>query len=60
MTSSRGSKYIMLLYDHDSNVIRPEPMKSRSEHKLIRVYSALKSNLNERGIHQTFKILDNK
>ena len=27
VTSSRGSKYLMVLYDHDSNAIIPEPIK---------------------------------
>ena len=30
-TSSCGSKYIMVLYDHDSNAILAEPLTSRNE-----------------------------
>jgi hypothetical protein len=33
--SSRGYKYIIILYDHDSNAILAEPMKSRSDHDMI-------------------------
>ena len=36
VTSSRGSKYLMVIYYHDSNAIIPEPIKSRSEAELIR------------------------
>ena len=60
VTSSRGSKYIMILYDHDRNTIIPDPMKSRSEHKLIRAYSDLHSKLTERGLHPTFQMLENE
>ena len=59
-TSSRGSKYIMILYEHDSNTILPKTMKSQSEHKLVRAYSALHSNLTRRVIRPTFQILDNE
>ena len=31
VTSSRGSKYLMVLYDHETNTISPKPIKSRSE-----------------------------
>ena len=50
VTSSRNSKYLMVLYDHDSNAIIAEPLKSHSEHKLIRAYSALHTHLSKRGI----------
>ena len=29
LTSSKGNKYFMVLYDHDSNVILAKPLKSR-------------------------------
>ena len=32
ITSSRVSKYIMIVYDFDSNAILSEPLKSRNEH----------------------------
>ena len=35
ITSSRGSKYLMVLYDHDSNAILAEPLTSRSKQELI-------------------------
>ena len=60
VTSSLSSKYIMFLYDHDSNVILRKPINSQSEHKLICTYSALHSNLTERGIRPTFQMLYNK
>ena len=35
VTSIHGSKYLMVLYDHDSNAIIPKPIKSQSEAELI-------------------------
>ena len=60
VTSSRGNKYIMFIYDHNSNAILPEPMKSRSKHKLIRAYSSLQSKLTKRGLRPTFQTLYNE
>jgi hypothetical protein len=48
--SSSGYKYIMILYDHDSNVILAEPMKSRSIHEMIRAYKKLHSYLTTHGL----------
>ena len=60
VTSSRGSKYLMVLYDHDSNAIIPEPIKSRSEAELIRAYSVLHYKLTNRGLRPKFQMLDNE
>ena len=30
VTSSKGNKYVMVVYDHDSNAILSEPLKSKS------------------------------
>ena len=50
----------MVLYDHDSNAITPEPIKSRSEAELIQSYSVLHSKLTNRGLRPKFQMLDNK
>ena len=50
----------MVLYDHDSNAIIPEPIKSRSEAELIRAYSVLHSKLTNRGLRPKFQMLDNE
>ena len=60
VTSSRGIKYLMVLYDHDSNTIIPEPIKSRSEAELIRAYSVLHAKLTNRGLRPKFQMLDNE
>ena len=41
VTSSRGSKYLMVLYDHDSNAILEEPLASRRKRELIRATCVL-------------------
>ena len=60
VTSSCGSKYLMVFYDHDSNAIIPEPIKSRSEAELIRAYSVLHAKLTNRGFRPKFQMLDNE
>ena len=39
--SKRGNKYIMIMVEIDSFAILVEPMKSRKDAKMIRVYNAL-------------------
>ena len=58
--SSRGYKYIMILYDHDSNAILAEPMKSRSDHDMIRAYEKLHSYLTTRGLKPKLQRLDHE
>ena len=60
VTSIRGIKYLMVLYDHYSNTIIPEPIKSRSEPDLIRAYAVLHSKLTDRGLCSNFQMLYNE
>jgi calcineurin-like phosphoesterase family protein len=60
VTSSRGNKYIRLLYDYCSNSITTEPMKSRSEAKMIRVYLKLHDHLVQCSLKPQLQKLDNK
>ena len=50
----------MVLYDYDNNAIIPEPLKSRSEHEIIRTYTALHTKLTKRGLRTIFQNLDNE
>jgi hypothetical protein len=59
-TSSQGNKYIMILYNHDSNAILAEPLKSKSEGKMIRAYSKLHEYLSDRGLKLRLQKLDNE
>ena len=60
VTSTCGSKYLMVLYDHDSNGIIAEPIKLKSEHELICAHSDLHTCLSNRGITPHVQMLDNK
>jgi hypothetical protein len=59
-TSSRGNKYIMILYDYDSNAILAKPLKSKSEGEMIRAYSKLHEYLSDRGLKPRLQKLDNE
>ena len=60
VTSSRGSKYLMVLYDHESNAILAEPLTSCSERKLIRATRVLHSYLSDHGLTPQYQMLDNE
>ena len=58
--SSRGHKYILILYDFDSNAILAEPLRNRSELEHIRAYNKLHAYLLERGFQPQLQRLDNE
>lgn len=58
--SSRGNKYIMVLYDYDSNAILAEPMKSRNDKEMVRAYSSMLKHLELRGLKPQLQKLDNE
>ena len=60
LTSSKGNKYVMVVYDHDSNAILAEPLKSRSAEHLLAATAKIHIFLRERGIHPKIHIMDNE
>jgi hypothetical protein len=60
VTSSRGNKYLFLLYDYDSNDILAEPIKSRQQDELLRAYKQLIQHLQQRGLTPKLQRLDNE
>jgi hypothetical protein len=60
VTSRRGNKYIMILYDYDSNSILAEPMKSRTDDEIIPSYQALHDRLIAAGLKPRLQKLDNE
>jgi hypothetical protein len=60
VTSSKGNKYIMVVYDHDSAAILAEPIKNRTEGELLRAYSKLHQYLTDRGLKPQLQKLDNE
>ena len=49
----------MVLFDHESNAILVESLKSRSAQELVCAYEVLHSHLCDRGLLLLFQILDN-
>ena len=49
ITSARGNKYLLVLYDYDSNYIMAEPIKSRHTEDLISGFSTCYKVLTDRG-----------
>jgi hypothetical protein len=59
-TSSRGNKYLMVLYYIDGSYIMLEPMKSRQENEMIRAHKALIERLKAQGFYPKKQMLDNE
>ena len=49
----------MVVYDHDSNAILAEPLKSRSAEHLLAATAKMHIFLRERGVHPKIHIKDN-
>jgi hypothetical protein len=60
MQSQQGNKYIMVMVEIDSNAILIEPMKSRKDEEMIRMYNALLLQLKRAGIAPKKHVLDNE
>ena len=60
VTSSRGSKYLMVLYNHESYAILTETFTSRNKRKLIRSTRVLHAYLSDRGLTHQYQMLDNE
>ena len=60
VTSSRGSKYLMVLADHDSNAILVAPLKSRAERELLCATEELYKHLTDWGLKPQIHMLDNE
>ena len=58
--SNRGMKYILILYDYDTNAILAEPMKSREGQEIVRAYDILYTILIEAGVTPILQYLDNE
>jgi hypothetical protein len=60
VTSSRGNKYVFVLYDYDSNAILVEPIKSRMQDELLKAYRKLTTHLRKRGLTPKLQRVDNE
>lgn len=50
VTSRAGNKYIMILYDYDSNGVHAEPMKNSSEAECLQAYEKFYKKLTKWGL----------
>jgi hypothetical protein len=60
VVSSKGSKYIMILYDYDSNAILAQPIKDRTAPELLRAFKVMEQELVARGLTPKLINLDNE
>jgi hypothetical protein len=58
--SSKGNKYIMILYDYDSNAILAQPIKDRTAPELLRSFQAMEQELVARCLTPKLMKLDNE
>ena len=60
ITYSKGSKYVPIVHEYDSNHIHREPIKSHNAADLTRSYEKLHKMFTSRGLKQQLPILDNE
>jgi hypothetical protein len=55
-----GNKYILILYDYDSNIVLSVPMKKRGDKEMVRAFDLLIQPLIIRGLRPSLQRLDNE
>jgi hypothetical protein len=60
VVSSKGKKYIMILYDYDSNAILAQPIKDRTAPELLKAFQVMEQELVARGLKPKLMKLDNE
>jgi hypothetical protein len=60
VVSSKGNKYIMILYDYDSNAILAQPIKDRTDPELLKAFQVMEQELMARGLRPKLVKLDNE
>jgi hypothetical protein len=60
VTSTRGIKYVFILYDYDSNSIHPIPIKNRSAESILEAYQKAHNKLVQAGLCPKLHRLDNE
>jgi hypothetical protein len=58
--SSKGKKYIIILYEYDGNAIMAEPIKNRTSMELLRAFQVMEQKLIARGLKPRLVRLDNE
>jgi hypothetical protein len=57
--SSKGNKYIIILYDYDRNAILAQPIKDRTALELLKAFQAMEQELVGRGLKPKLMKLEN-
>jgi hypothetical protein len=60
VVSSKGNKYIMILYDYDSNAILAQPIKDRTAPELLKAFQFMQQELMARGLEPKLMKLENE
>jgi hypothetical protein len=60
VVSSKGNKYIMILYDYDSNAILAQPIKDRTATELLKAFQIMEQEFVARGLKPKLMTLDNE
>jgi hypothetical protein len=60
VVSSKGNKYIMILYDYDSNAILAKPIKDRTAPESLKAFQFMEQELAARGLQPKLMKLDNE
>jgi hypothetical protein len=60
VVSRKGNKYIMILYDYDSNAILAQPIKDRTAPELLKAFHVMEQELVARGLKPKLMKLDNE
>jgi hypothetical protein len=60
VVSSKGNKYIMILYDYDSNAILAQPIKDLTAPELLKAFQVMEQALVARGLKPKLMKLDNE
>jgi hypothetical protein len=60
VVSSKGNKYIMILYDYDRNAIMAQPIKDRTAPELLRAFQIMEQELVAHGFKPKLMKLDNE
>jgi hypothetical protein len=60
VVSSKGNKYIMILYYYDSNAILAQPIKDQIAPELLKAFQVMEQELVDRGLKPKLMKLDNE
>jgi hypothetical protein len=60
VVSSKGNKYIMILYEYGSNAILAQPIKDRTAPELLKAFQFMEQELAARGLKPKLMRLDNE